>query len=127
MQDWSTILGTLAFVVAIFFFSTILFQNNGGTTTPNPSPTTPSTCIVSGLDVPNAHVPGTQLVLSRTDKVDRFYHIYTPDQYDSTQPSKIVLLFHGHNSNVNDCYLAFEEWFQIANIYNYVLVMPEGN
>ena len=68
------------------------------------------------------------IFLKRRNKPTRSYKIFTPSQYQSTEPSAVVVMLHGWSLGGfcdGDRFLT-PEWKDIANRHNYVLVAPDG-
>mmetsp|Transcript_31727 Transcript_31727/g.64559 ORF Transcript_31727/g.64559 Transcript_31727/m.64559 type:complete len:652 (-) Transcript_31727:1893-3848(-) len=90
-----------------------------------PVPASPQTCPPMPYI---SHDADDVLTLSRPNRPDRKFHIYTPANFDFTKPSKIVFMFHGWSRGTfcrGRIFLS-SEWRDIADTHNYVLVGVDG-
>lgn len=97
------------------------------TDAPSPAPTTP-VCPSSLSASYSSHDENDELTYRKTGQPDRKFRIYTPDNFDPSQPSKVVFIYHGWTRGTYCRGRVFlnSEWRDVADEHGYVLVGVDG-
>ncbi len=91
-------------------------------------PTSDPTALVCPILPYAGHDEDDVLTIRREGRPDRYFRIYTPSNFDPTQPAKVVFMHHGWSRGTYCQGRIFlgGEWRDVADTHGYVLVAVDG-